>query len=105
MSNFSTIVNALSASGLTGSSLTSAVHAVFSGSPRAAVMSACAIILANSNNPSVVKDEVTKMAEIPNLPAAVNNLLPELLAATTPAQVAQIVQAIELAVPAGFLGF
>jgi hypothetical protein len=105
MSSFSSIVTALTSSGLTGSALTSAVQSVFQASPRAAVMAGCSVLLSNSQNPTVIKDEVTKMAETPNLPVAVANLLPELLTATSPSQVAQIVQAIEVSVPANFLGF
>jgi hypothetical protein len=97
MSTLSTIISGLKSAGLSGSLLTSAVQVIATNSPTSAVQSACTTILANSGNPAVVKDMATKMAEIPNLPLAVANLLPTLLSATTPLQVVEAVQAIETA--------
>jgi hypothetical protein len=97
MSTLSTIISGLKSAGLSGSLLTGAVQVIATNSPTSAVQSACTTILANSGNPAVVKDMATKMAEIPNLPLAVANLLPTLLSATTPLQVVEAVQAIETA--------
>ena len=106
MSFFSDTINTLTQLGLTGPNLIAAVTCISNNSPTAAVRAACSIILANAANPTVVKDEVTKIAEIPNLPSSVMALLPELAAAQSPSQVVAIVQAIETSVGStGFLGF
>ena len=106
MSIFSQLINTLSQAGLSGQVLTSTVQTIMQNSPRTAVMNYCTVILSNANNPTVIKDMAVKMAEIPNLPVAVANLLPELVAAQTVQQVNQIVQSIEAAVGGhGFFGF
>lgn len=111
MSTLSSIINVLQGAGLTGTNLTSALSTLVANSPTTAIKAACSVILSNSSSPTVIKDEATKMAEIPNLPISVANLLPSLVAATTPVEVVQIVTEIESAVNAttgtvgGFLGF
>ncbi len=98
MSTLSNIVSALKNAGLTGQTLTTTVQSIASNSPTSQIMADCTTILANSMNPAVVKDMATKIAEIPNLPIAVANLLPALQAATTPTQVVEAVRDIETAV-------
>jgi hypothetical protein len=97
MSTLSSIVSVLKAAGVSGSTLTSAVQAIASSSPTAAIQADCTTILANSNNPAVVKDMANKIAEIPGVPIAVANILPALQAATTPEAVIEAVRDIETA--------
>jgi hypothetical protein len=93
--NLSSIVSALTSAGtLTGTALTNTVSAILSFGANSKVKAALTTIMANSSNPKIVADEVDKIAEM-NPPTAVANLLPSLLAATTPMQVIQAVQAIE----------
>jgi len=93
----SSIITTLKGLGLTGTNLNTAIQAIAGSSPTSAIQQACTTILQNSNNPTIVKDMVTKIAEIPNLPVAVANLLPALQEATTPLQVVEVVQNIETA--------
>jgi hypothetical protein len=79
----------LSAAGVSATSLPSIIQALAANSPTSVVKAACTTILANSNNPAVVKDMAVKMAEIQGLPVAAVNLLPALTAATTPLEVCQ----------------
>lgn len=93
--NLSTIVTALTnASTLTGTALTNTVSAILNAGSNNKIKAALTVIMANSSNPHIVADEVDKLAEM-NPPTAVANLLPALLAATTPMQVVQAVQAIQ----------
>lgn len=105
MSTLSSLVNTFQSLGITGTTLTSAIAAVAANSPTAAVQANCVTILQNSASPTVVKDMATKMAEIPNLPIAVANLLPGLVAAQSPQEVVAAVQAIETAVHPTGSGF
>lgn len=108
MINLSSVISTLQAAGITGTSLATAIGTLAANSPTAAVQGICTVILSNSSNPSVIKDECVKLAEVPNLPVSVANLIPELAAATSPLQVVQVVQAIEAAIGAGnsaFSGF
>jgi hypothetical protein len=93
--SLNSLVSTLTSAGLSGSTLTAAVSALAGMSPNAKIQAALTTILANSGNPAVIADEVKQIAEIPNVPAAVLNLLPALSAANTPAAVVQVVQAIE----------
>jgi len=97
MSTLNSIFSALKGAGLTGTTLTSTVQALAANSPTSAIHAALTAVLANSGNLAVVKDEVTKLAEIPNLPQAVANLLPKLQAATTAEEVVTQVGLIETA--------
>jgi hypothetical protein len=107
MSVLGSLTSALKGAGLTGSDLASAVSSVFSAatssSPNAAVKKCLTAILANSASPAIVADEAKQLAEIPNLPGAIQNLLPGLNAATTPIAVVEAVQAMEEAL--GTTGF
>lgn len=96
--SLATVLAALNTSGVAESTIPSIVSSLASLNPNATVLSACSIILQNSANMPVVQDEAKKLAETPNLPSAVSNLLPMLNAATSALQVVQIVQAIETAV-------
>lgn len=101
MSTLSSLVSALKSAGASSSTIQSAVQAIAGASPTSTIQSICTIILANSNDPAVIKDEATKLAEVPNLPTAVANLVPQLEAAANannPMQVIQVVQAIETAI-------
>lgn len=97
----SSLKSILSAAGVSATSLPSIIQALAANSPTSAVKAACTTILANSNNPSVVKDMAMKMAEIQGLPVAVVNLLPALTAAGTPLEVVNAVEAIETALGQG----
>jgi hypothetical protein len=102
-STLSSIVSILQSAGLTGTNLASAVSTIAASSPNAAVQANLTAILSNSGNPKVVADLITKLAEIPNLPTAVANLLPSLEAAQNPMDVVKAVQAMETALGAGGL--
>lgn len=91
------ILQTLQAAGLTPAAAASAVQTLAANSPTTAINTLCQTVLQNSNNPTVVKDCCVKLAEIPNLPIAVANLVPALAAATDAMQVTQVVQAIETA--------
>jgi RecA/RadA recombinase len=94
--SLNSVFSALKGTGLTGTALTSAVQAVIGNSPAAAVKAACAVIVANSGNPEVVKDEATKIAEIANVPAGVTALLPAMtVGGATAEQVIQVALQIE----------
>jgi hypothetical protein len=95
--SLNSIISTLKAAGLSGTTLTTAVSTLAANSPTAAIQTLCQTVLQNSANPTVVKDCCVKLAEIPNLPIAVANLIPSLAAATDPMQVTQAVQAIESA--------
>jgi hypothetical protein len=97
MSTLTNIVAVLKNAGVTGPTLINAIQSIAASSPTAAIQAACTTILANSNNPAVVKDEATKIAEIPNLPTAVANVLPVLQAATTADQIIEAVRDLETA--------
>lgn len=97
IATLSSIITTLKGLGLSGANLNTAIQSIAGASPTSAVQAACTTILQNSNNPAVVKDMATKMAEIPNLPIAVANLLPALQEAATPQQVVEVVQNIETA--------
>ena len=97
IATLTSVISTLKGLGLTGTNLNAAIQSIASSSPTSAIQSACTTILQNSNNPAVVKDMATKIAEIPNLPIAVANLLPALQEATTPLQVVEVVQNIETA--------
>jgi hypothetical protein len=99
----SNIVSILQGAGLTGTNLATAVSSIAASSPTAAVQANLTAILANSANPKVVGDLITKLAEIPNLPTAVANLLPSLEAAANPMDVVKAVQAMETALGPGGL--
>ena len=105
--NFGSLITTLQAAGLTGTNLTTAVQTLAQNSPSVAIKGYCTTILQNSGNPTVVKDMATKIAEVPNLPIAVNNLLPGLVNAATPHDVVSAVQDIETALGGqhNFLGF
>lgn len=105
--NFGSLISTLQAAGLTGTNLTTAVQTLAQNSPSVAIKGYCTTILQNSGNPSVVKDLATKIAEVPNLPIAVNNLLPQLVGAASPHDVVVAVQDIETALggTSNFLGF
>lgn len=101
MSTLGSLIQSLTSAGASSSVIQTAVQAVAQLSPVSSIQSACTTVLANSNNPTVVKDMATKIAEIPNLPVAVANLLPSLQAAAAsnnPMQVIQVVQAMETAI-------
>jgi hypothetical protein len=106
MGALSSFVSTLTSAGVTQTTIPTILQTLANLSPNAAINQACHIILANSNNPTVVKDEATKLAEVANLPAGVAALLPSLENATTPMQVVQAVQAIEAAIggASGLLG-
>jgi hypothetical protein len=97
IATLSSVITTLKGLGLSGANLNTAIQSIAGSSPTSAIQSACTTILQNSNNPAVVKDMTTKIAEIPNLPIAVANLLPALQGATTPLQVVEVVQNIETA--------
>lgn len=101
--SFSSIIATLKASGLSGTSLTTAVSGIASNlkslvtpSANTAITASLTAILANSANMAVVKDETLKLAEL-NPPTGVANLIPALEAATTAEEVVQAVQAMETA--------
>ena len=102
--NLSQILSIFQSAGLTPAQISAGVQSLAASSPTTAVQTICTAILANSNNPKVVGDEVTKLAEVPNLPVAVANLLPTLGAATTPVEIVQAVQAIETAMGGNGIG-
>ena len=92
----------LSNAGLTGAALQTAVQTLSANSPNAAVLKCCTVVMSNLGNPSVILDECRQMAEIPNLPASVAQLLPVLAAAAqaqpiNPLAVQQVVSGIETA--------
>ena len=93
--NLGQLINILQTAGLTPAGAAQAVQTLAVNSPSNAVMAICNVILANSNNPSVIKDECVKLAEIPNLPQSVAVLIPSLAVATDPVQVMNIVHMIE----------
>lgn len=99
---FSSIVTALQNAGTPAASIPNLLSQIAGLSPNAAIQAICQTLLANSGNADVVKAEATKLAEIPNLPAAVASFIPQLqaAAATTPVnplQVVMLVQGIEAA--------
>lgn len=69
--NLGQLLSTLQAAGLTPAVAAQAIQTLAVNSPSNAVMAICNVILANSNNPSVIKDECVKLAEIPNLPQSV----------------------------------
>src|SRR5580704_3246901 len=75
IATLSSVITTLKGLGLSGANLNTAIQSIAGSSPTSAIQSACTTILQNSNNPAVVKDMTTKIAEIPNLPIAVANLL------------------------------
>lgn len=83
MASTQSSLKSILSAGVPTTSLPSIIQALAANSPTSAVKAACTTILANSNNPGVVKDMAMKMAEIQGLPVAVVNLLPSLTAATT----------------------
>lgn len=93
--NLGQLISTLQAAGLTPAVAAQAVQTLAVNSPNTAVMSICNVILANSNNPSVIKDECVKLAEIPNLSQSVAVLIPSLASATDPVQIMNIVHLIE----------
>lgn len=95
MSSLNSIVSLLKNAGLTGTTLTGAISSIVGNSPNTAVRNICTTILANSGDTAIVSAEIIKLAEVPNLPAAVNALIPTLRTSTTPLQVVQAIQAIE----------
>jgi hypothetical protein len=97
IATLSSVITTLKGLGLSGANLNTAIQSIAGSSPTSAIQSACTTILQNSNNPAVVKDMTTKIAEIPNLPIAVANLLPALQEAVTPLQIVEVVQNIETA--------
>jgi hypothetical protein len=106
MSTLSNLLHSLTNAGASQSVIQATVQGLAALSPTSTIQSICTVILANSNNPAVIKDEATKLAETPNLPVAVANLLPSLqvaAAANNPMQVIQVVQAIETAMGGGGL--
>ncbi len=102
----SSLVTALTGAGVTQNAIPTVLQTLAAMSPNAAINQICNSILANSSDLTVVKDEATKLAEIPNLPGAVVGLIPMLKAATTPTEVVEAVQAIEAAIGSrsGLLG-
>jgi hypothetical protein len=91
--NFNSIVTALQASGLTPSQVVTATQNLAGGNK---ITNYLNVIMANSNNPEVIKDEVIKIQELPGLSASVAGLLPALTApGVTAAQVVQTVLTIE----------
>lgn len=93
--NLGQLITTLTNAGLTPAVAAQAVQTLAVNSPNTTVMAICNVILANSNNPSVIKDECVKLAEVPNLPQSVAVLIPSLAAATDPVQVMNIVHMIE----------
>lgn len=93
--NLGQLITTLTNAGLTPAVAAQAIQTLAVNSPNNSVMAICNVILANSNNPSVIKDECVKLAEIPNLPQSVAVLIPSLAAATDPVQVMNIVHMIE----------
>jgi len=93
--NLGTLITTLTNAGLTPAVAAQAVQTLAVNSPTNAVMAICNVILANSNNPTVVKDECVKLAEVPNLPQSVAVLVPSLANATDPVQIMNIVHLIE----------
>ena len=93
--NLGSLITTLTNAGLTPAVAAQAISTLAVNSPNNAVMAICNVILANSNNPTVIKDECVKLAEIPNLPQSVAALIPSLAAAADPVQVMNIVHMIE----------
>ncbi len=82
MSTLSNLINQLITSGVAASVAQTAATTIMSNSPNSAVGKCCAVILANTNNPTVILDECKQMAEIPNLPSIFTvTLIPALAAA------------------------
>jgi hypothetical protein len=109
-STLSTILSALTGTGLSSTSIASAVAAIAGNSVTSTVEGLCTSVLQNSANPSVVKDLANKIAEVNGLTIAVANMLPELTAAAnatpySPMAVVQVVQAIETALGPQSSGF
>jgi hypothetical protein len=98
ITSLNSVVSILQSAGVTGTALSTAISGLFAASPTTAINATCQVILANSNNPTVVKDEAMKLGEIPNLPLAVANLIPSLTAANSAPEVVQAVQNIETAI-------
>lgn len=106
MSSLNSIVSLLKNAGLSGTTLTGAISSIVGNSPNTAVRAICTTILANSGDSAIVSAEIIKLAEVPNLPAAVNALIPTLRSSTTPLQVVQAIQAIEASLgPQSFFNF
>lgn len=106
MSSLSSIMKVLTSAGLSGTTLSTAVQSIVGNSPNTAVRAICTVILANSDDMEIVNAEALKLAEVPNLPASINHLLPTLKAAKTPLDVVNAVQAIETALgPQSFFNF
>jgi len=106
MTTLGNLFSTLTSLGLTPSTVTSVVQSLAANSPTTQIKALCTSILANSSNPAVLRDLITKLAEVPNTPVAVSNLLPSLEAATTPHDVVQAIRDIESALGSGFnLGF
>ena len=93
--NLGQLITTLTNAGLTPQVAATAIQTLAVNSPSTAVMAICNVILSNSNNPSVVKDECVKLAEVPNLPQSVAVLIPSLAGATDPVQIMNIVHMIE----------
>jgi len=95
---FNNLVGALQNVGVPAANVPTVLSGILALSPTPAINAICQTVLAQSANADVVKNEATKLAEIPNLPASVAALVPQLAAAAgNPMQVVAVVQAIEAA--------
>jgi hypothetical protein len=105
--NLNDIVNVLKNAGITGSTLTTAISTLASNSPSAALHTLATQVLANSSNPTVVKDLAVKMAEVPNLPNGIMPYITNVANAADPSSVLKAVQDLEtfLQTTSGFGGF
>lgn len=105
--NLNDIVTVLKNAGITGSTLTTAVTTLATNSPSAALHTLATQVLANSGNPTVVKDLAVKMAEVPNLPNGIMPYITNVANAADPSSVLKAVQDLEtfLQTTSGFGGF
>ncbi len=103
MSTLADILTALKSAGLTDPTLIhNTVSSLSALSPNSTILGYCNQILANSTNPSVIKDLAVKIAEAPGVPAGVLAILPVFgNPAATPMEIIQAVQAIETTLGAG----
>lgn len=98
MGVFSGLVNSLQNIGVPAANIPTVLSGIVALSPAPAVNAICQTLLAQSALPDVVKAEAAKLAEVPNVPASVAGLVPQLIAASSnPTQVILVVQAIEAA--------